>query len=214
MKARTASEIEKGTRVKRPALTVEKKETKAKHQEGEAKTHKESLVHEGTFHKDSIVVVIDPGRCALVYAYRQDGRSFKLSGANFMPRAVLPLGTRGKAGWKNSFLTGLWDASLKAASFDKTSHTILAYGEIYHFCIGRCIIAENVHKWLLMCTAKVNSACQSFFPPLQMDYQQIKRNKLLLGMVKPNSQQLPGKNWLFPRQRSFTFAANHGQQSS
>ena len=59
-------------------------------------------------------------------------------------------------------MTGLWDASLKAASFDKTSHTTLAYGEIYHFCIGTCIIAENVHKWLLMCTVNVNSACRRF----------------------------------------------------
>jgi hypothetical protein len=35
-----------------------------------AKAHRDSLVHKGTFHKDSIVVGIDPGRCAPVYAYR------------------------------------------------------------------------------------------------------------------------------------------------
>jgi hypothetical protein len=52
------------------------------------------------------------------------------------------------------------------------------------------------------------------FRPLQMGYLQIKRNKLSLGMVKPNSQQLPEMNWLFQQQRSFTFAANHDQQSS
>ena len=44
-----------------------------------AKAHRDSLVHKGTFYKDSIVVGIDPGRCAPVYAYRRDGRSFKLS---------------------------------------------------------------------------------------------------------------------------------------
>jgi hypothetical protein len=90
----------------------------------------------------------------------------------------------------------------------------LAHGETCHFWIGRCIIAANVREWLSMCTANVNSACQSFFHPSHTDYQQIKRNKLSLGMVKPNSQQLPEMNWLFPQQRSFTFAANHGLQNS
>jgi len=53
-----------------------------------------------------------------------------------------------------------------------------------------------------------------FFHPLHTDYLQIKRNKLSLGMVKPNLQQLLGMNWLFQQQRSFTFAVNHDQQSS
>ena len=103
MRARKASKKEKGTRVKRPALTVEKKRNQSQTPRRRGPTHIRSRWYTKepfTNHKGDIVVGIDPGRCALVYAYRQDGRSFKLSGANFMPRAAILLGRRDKVSSK------------------------------------------------------------------------------------------------------------------
>ena len=42
-------------------------------------------------------------------------------------------------------------------------------------------IISNLNNIISNLTANVKSACQFFFRPLQMGYQQIKRNKLSLG---------------------------------
>jgi len=61
---------EKGTRAKRPALAVETKRNQSQTPRRRGPRHTGYRVHKGTFHKDSIVVGVDPGRCAPVYAYR------------------------------------------------------------------------------------------------------------------------------------------------
>jgi hypothetical protein len=73
MMARKEAKKEKGTKVKRPALAVETKRnhnhtprTRGPRHIGIRWYTKEPF----TNHKDSIVVGIDPGRCAPVYAYR------------------------------------------------------------------------------------------------------------------------------------------------
>lgn len=132
-----------------------------------AKAHRDSLVHKGSFHKDSIVVGIDPGRCALAYGYRQDGRSFKLSRGQFYADSGITARKKKQSKLEESmkpFLTTLSAASLKTARFEKMTDNLAVWKELslldweVHFCKQRARLGFDVHCRRQQCLSKFFSS--------------------------------------------------------